>query len=79
MPRGFECWHCDIDTLDIHEYWMVLDPLWEDAGLDKEILCVGCFERIIGRKLIPSDFNEYPINTDLSMKRSKRLNNRLGR
>jgi hypothetical protein len=58
---------------------MVVDELWYGAGLDEEILCVGCFEDIIKRQLTPADFNDYPVNHDLKQKRSNRLNNRLGR
>lgn len=59
---------------------MILDKIWYDElDLDEHILCIGCVETLLGRELTPVDFNEYPVNHDLSQKRSPRLNNRLGR
>ncbi len=72
-----DCSHCGMNTLE--EYYAVLDSVWESAGLDEEVLCVGCLERRLGRILISEDFNkEAPINSfDFSFM-SDRLKKRLG-
>jgi hypothetical protein len=41
------------------------------------MLCIGCLENRIGRKLRRTDFSEYPINNDGKYPRSERLKNRL--
>lgn len=61
------------------EYYMVWDNLWASSGLPRRnmYLCVGCFESILGRKLIPDDFA--PVETNQPHETmSDRLLNRMG-
>lgn len=61
--RGqFMCKDCGLDTLD--EYYMVHDAIWKQSGLPPlgGILCIGCLETRIGRKLVGSDFTACPVN-----------------
>lgn len=80
-PEGsFPCFDCSIDTLAIHEYYMVHFELWERVAPDcasNVFLCVGCLERRMGRELVSTDFIEVPIN--YLPNKSARLLNRLGR
>lgn len=63
---GFNCCDCGVNTVDIGEHFMVLDHLWETAVAAApvlvpnsegcEMLCIGCLETRIGRRLAPDDF-----------------------
>jgi hypothetical protein len=55
------------------EYYMVTEAVWAAAGMrpatikrynetDGDFLCVGCFEKRLGRTLVPTDFADFPIN-----------------
>ncbi len=79
MSDEFECRDCQINTSDIDEYYMVHDHVWLASRLPKDggMLCIGCLERRIGRKLTPSDFRIAPINQGF-FTRSARLLDRLG-
>jgi hypothetical protein len=77
---AFECVDCGRNTshwCGIDEYYMVHDAVWLQTGLAKfeGMLCIGCLERRIGRKLCRDDFTNYPINTDGG--HSERLTNRM--
>jgi len=60
------CEDCGIDTqppLAPHEYYMVHDEVWSQAGMPPEgFLCIGCLELRLGRRLSPSDFTSAPCN-----------------
>jgi hypothetical protein len=82
-PGTFLCRGCGADTLQ-DEYYMVHDAVWTgEAGMASEggMLCIGCLETRIGRRLVPADFKDAPINTDEDhdWARSDRLLDRLGR
>lgn len=87
----FGCMVCDFDTST--EFFMVHDHLWQVAieGLPRrtlrmvggrcigaELLCVGCLEKRLGRKLTADDFSVAPCNYDRDeYDTSPRLANRL--
>jgi hypothetical protein len=74
-PR-FICLDCGMNT--ITEYYMVFDNIWNSvAGHMDGMLCIGCLEKRLGRKLTKKDFPDFPINTWSDFSRSDRLNNRL--
>lgn len=61
------CIDCSVDTVILNEFYMVCDDLWISAVQDQQdreqrVLCVGCLEVRIGRKLRASDFTDAPIN-----------------
>lgn len=60
------CWDCGEDTSNIGEYYMVNDAVWKQAVENKKaILCIGCLEARLNRRLTPDDFSEklhLPIN-----------------
>jgi hypothetical protein len=74
--RKWKCLDCKIDTGD--EHYFVHTTLWLSAvGSKTGMLCIGCLERRIGRKLTPEDFTAAYINhLDFGIK-SVRLVNRL--
>lgn len=38
--------------------WSVHTVLWKQYGNGKGILCMKCFEKRLGRKLLPDDFTD---------------------
>lgn len=60
---AFECAACGQNTLHINEYYMVTDEVWQTAWPeDRGMLCIGCLEERLSRKLTAEDFTDAPIN-----------------
>jgi hypothetical protein len=85
---AFDCVDCGVSTHEIGEYYMVTDDIWiNEAKMKKQggMLCLGCLEERIGRKLHGADFPDYPINAVClpdflwNRERSERFKNRLER
>ena len=56
----WDCLHCGDP---VHDTYMVTKELWASAGFTPRGLChLSCLESRIGRKLMRSDFVEFPIN-----------------
>lgn len=72
----FDCVECGINTLDIFEYYMLKNEIWDLAGVDQGMLCVSCFEKKSDIVLTASHFTDYPINTG-NFLRSQLLQSRL--
>lgn len=62
---GPQVWTCDDCGASIaREYYMVQNDLWLDAmGSRDGHLCLGCLEVRAGRRLVPTDFPDVPVNT----------------
>lgn len=60
------CVDCTTDTAQrgVDEYFMVTDKVWAAAGIDRRggMLCVGCLEARLGRRLTAADFTAVPVN-----------------
>jgi hypothetical protein len=39
---------------------MVRDELWEEHGAGDGMLCIGCLEKRVGRRLVGTDFRYIP-------------------
>lgn len=74
MNKEFLCVDCQFDTFR-NEYYMVKDEIWP-IGIFDGMLCIGCLEKKIGRKLTKKDFTDCPVNVWPRF-RSERLQNRL--
>lgn len=75
---GFICMDCKIQTDEINEYYMINEDLWYLINPDiNGMLCIGCVEQRLDRKLTSIDFTDAPINTNPKYRRSLRLQNRL--
>jgi hypothetical protein len=72
------CSYCGENTILLDEYYMVRDDLWDRYGACDGMLCIGCLETRLGRKLTPADFNDIPLNFKDDRDRSDRLRDRLG-
>lgn len=65
--RRFLCLDCGVDTGKIHEYYFLHTRLWLTVVPTRRggMLCVGCFEARLGRKLVRTDFNWSNITNDV--------------
>lgn len=75
----FACLDCGMDTGKSHEFYFVNTQLWLSVvGSTSGMLCVGCLEKRIGRKLVASDFPDVSINRPgLGRRHSNKLINRI--
>lgn len=75
----FRCLKCGVDTGKIGEYYMLKDEIWFIVHNSKVgMLCIGCVEKILGRSLTKSDFNDSHVNKPYPGKlQSTLLTNRL--
>jgi len=77
--RKFLCLDCRVDTGKIGEHYMLIDETWGLTGLGKYgMLCIEHVEDRIGRKLVPSDFNNSYLNRPRTGILSQRLMDRMG-
>lgn len=76
--NAFLCVDCDVDTGKIMEYYMLTDFIWNLAMQGQTgMICIGCFEKRLGRRLKRSDFDLMaPMN--YWKQRSDRLKSRFG-
>ena len=74
------CVECGVDTVKIDEYFNLKDEVWKAAEQNEtdHMLCIGCVEARIGRKLVPADFTDAPINFPGGWPHSDRMKDRLG-
>lgn len=56
------CLDCDLDTWEAGEFYIVSDDIWAGAGARRAFLCIACWEARLGRRLIPVDFTDSPLN-----------------
>ena len=72
------CMDCGVDVFEIHEYYMIHNELWDKINPDViGLLCIGCVEKRLGRKLKPDDFPVYEINSYHTLTQSNRLKSRI--
>ena len=74
----FDCGDCGVDTID--EYYMLANGLWQRvqrAGRRCAMLCIGCVEVRLGRRLHARDFVNAPVNLIEDCGKSPRLLDRL--
>ena len=59
----FLCLDCAVNTADLGEAYMIRDRVWLEANPgNKGMLCIGCLEARLARRLVPRDFVAAPIN-----------------
>jgi hypothetical protein len=76
----FLCLDCQLDTGQANEYFMLRDDVWALTGLSSQdgMLCIGCIERRIGRRLERADFAAVKMNHPKVFPMSQRLLERIG-
>lgn len=81
------CFDCGVSTIEIGEYYAVMDHIWEESRIEDErpenisgmFLCIGCLEGRLGRELVREDFVYVLINWHPLYHRSDRFADRLRR
>jgi hypothetical protein len=76
------CRDCRMNTVHKREDFMVVDAVWDAITTQREkqdglIICIGCLEERLGRRLTPADFTECALNAGV-LGLSARLMDRLG-
>ena len=62
---GAPCIDCGMATapeVGSWEYYMVLDSVWQAAGMGRGFLCIGCLEHRLDRRLEREDFPDLLAN-----------------
>lgn len=78
--RRFICLDCGKDTGRMHEHYFIHTWLWIRAVPTGDgMLCVGCLEARIGRRLTGIDFPPVTVNSPYYEPKSARLMSRLNR
>jgi hypothetical protein len=74
-PSDSLCADCGVDIYEIHEYYMVHDCVWHKGAAKKRgmMLCVGCLEKRLDRKLTNRVFTDMPVNDARFHYQSRRL------
>lgn len=74
----FMCKDCGMNTAPMagNEYYAVTDEVWKAGKGRRHVLCIGCLETRIGRKLKGADFPMLSINFIFPW--SARLASRMG-
>ena len=79
-PR-YDCADCGVHTITIGEYYRLDDALWTMiaplVGQPWSMLCIGCVEGRLGRRLVPADFPVVPCNDPSRSGMSVRLRARI--
>ena len=78
VQRSTACVDCGVCTIRLGEDYMVYYDVWQQAGMSTEggMLCIGCLEDRLGRRLTACDFTDAPVN-NFKFPKSKRLRARL--
>lgn len=77
--RKWLCLDCKSDTGRMHEHYYVNLDLWLlCVGSKTGMLCIGCLEKRLGRRLRPGDFTDAHINNPRLYPMSDRLRDRIG-
>lgn len=72
----WKCLDCSVDTGKIGEHYFIETDVWLSVvASNKGMLCIGCLESRLGRKLSRKDFTDAFIN--YTGTRSLRMLNRL--
>jgi hypothetical protein len=52
------CLDCGLDTVTAREYYLLCDDVWAETrvGPQEGVLCIGCVEGRLGRRLNSRDF-----------------------
>tara|TARA_R110000851_G_scaffold308778_1_gene467884 strand:+ start:20694 stop:21080 length:387 start_codon:yes stop_codon:yes gene_type:complete len=70
------CDDCRANVEKIGEYYFLENPIWERASGGCDILCIGCFEKRLGRALTKPDF--IPAHQVEEHRQSDRWKRRIG-
>ncbi len=74
LKRG-TCARCGVKVSKINEYaYLLREEVWNSLKVSRGLLCLDCVEKLLNRKLLPTDFDlTAGLNTDTQFKRSPKL------
>ena len=76
--KKFKCLDCGVDTGKILEHYFIHLSVWLQVHNSKTgMLCIGCLENRLGRKLTSEDFPPVSINDPKICAMSDRLRSRI--
>jgi len=76
--RRWLCLDCKRDTSQLREHYFLKGEIWSRVHSSAiGMLCIGCVETRLGRKLTASDFTDAHINDPKRYEMSDRLRSRL--
>ena len=77
---GFNCAECEVNVKGIFEYhYKLKSEIWLKVANSCDLLCIGCLEKRLQRRLTPTDFTNESVNSRNFGKKSARLLNRLNK
>jgi hypothetical protein len=72
IKNRWHCRKCSVNTSEINEYYSLRPEVWNSVidrwkiSKDKDgqagMICIRCFESLLGRPLITRDFSDCPLN-----------------
>jgi hypothetical protein len=62
MNNVYYCKDCGEDALTNDNYFMVTKTLWEKYGVGRDLLCLSCFEKRLGREVGEDDITICIVN-----------------
>jgi hypothetical protein len=69
-PDYYNCRDCGVNTSAVGEWYMVKPEVWAVGGLGPKafdgLLCIGCLETRLKRRLDPSDFAAVSVNVGVA-------------
>lgn len=74
---SLHCNTCGKDVFkDPNDYFMLREEIWEevcdnDYISTTDVLCKSCVEKILGRKLVKSDYTSAPVNDSNLMEKDE--------
>lgn len=76
--KKFLCMDCKVDTGKLNEHYFLSNEVWNKVHKsNKGMLCIGCCESRLGRKLKSNDFTKCTLNGFNHGIKSARLTERL--
>ena len=76
--RKFKCLDCQVDTGKIHEHYFIHTATWLSVVKSiRGMLCVGCLEKRLERRLTKADFPDITVNNPRYEAKSQRLMERM--
>jgi hypothetical protein len=72
LDAGWKCFGCGQDAFAMGEDFYVHDDLWRTYGVEG-VLCIGCLETRMDRKLTPEDFYDGGHKRKLTKRETKEV------
>lgn len=77
LDEAWMCKDCGVHTGIIGHYYMIHNELWDSLNV-QGMLCIGCVENRLGRRLNKDDFTDCPLNHGTVTYMAEELRERIG-